>query len=26
MMFGDVGCMYFMIDKRGNVTWESDCY
>jgi hypothetical protein len=26
MMFGDVGCMYFMIDKRGNVTWASDCY
>ncbi len=26
MMFGDVGCMYFLIDKRGNVTWTSDCY
>lgn len=26
MMFGDVGCMYFMIDKRGTVTWASDCY
>ncbi len=26
MMFGDVGCIYFMIDTRGNVTWASDCY
>jgi hypothetical protein len=26
MMFGDVGCMYFMIDAKGNITWASDCY
>lgn len=26
MMFGDGGCMYFMIDEKGNVTWASDCY
>lgn len=26
MMFYDVGCMYFMIDDLGKVTWTSDCY
>jgi hypothetical protein len=26
MMFGDVGCLYFMISKRGKVSWASDCY
>ncbi len=26
MMFGDVGGMCFLIDKRGNVTWAWDCY
>ena len=26
MMFGDVGCMYFLIDKNGDVTWTWDCY
>lgn len=26
MMFGDVGCMYFMIDPHGNISWASDCY
>ena len=25
MMFGDVGCMYFMIDAKGNVSWASAC-
>jgi hypothetical protein len=26
MMFADVGCMYFMIDTNGNVTWSWDSY
>ena len=26
LMFADVGCMYFMIDKQGTVTWAWDCY
>ena len=26
MMFADVGCMYFLIDKQGKVTWTWDCY
>jgi hypothetical protein len=26
MMFADVGCMYFLIDKNGNVTWTWDSY
>ncbi|MCC5876153.1 MAG: DUF1963 domain-containing protein [Candidatus Sumerlaeia bacterium] len=26
MMFADVGCMYFMIDKKGNITWDWDSY
>ncbi|WP_197528793.1 DUF1963 domain-containing protein [Aeoliella mucimassa] len=26
MMFGDVGCMYFMIDEQGRVSWDWDCY
>jgi hypothetical protein len=26
MMFDDAGCLYFMIDARGEVTWASDCY
>lgn len=26
MMFGDVGCMYFLIDEFGEVYWECDCY
>ncbi len=26
MMFADVGCMYFLIDKQGKVTWTMDCY
>ena len=26
MLFGDDGCMYFMIDENGKVTWVSDCY
>jgi hypothetical protein len=26
MMFGDTGCMYFMIDGQGQVTWTWDCY
>jgi hypothetical protein len=23
---GDDGCIYFLIDSAGNVTWLSDCY
>lgn len=26
MMFADVGCIYFLIDKTGNVTWTWDSY
>lgn len=26
MMFGDVGCMYFLIDDDGNVSWSMACY
>jgi hypothetical protein len=26
MTFGDVGCMYFLIDEEGNVRWTADCY
>jgi hypothetical protein len=26
MMFADVGCMYFMIDKKGTVTWSWDSH
>ena len=26
MMLGDEGCMYFMIDAQGKVTWDMDCY
>ena len=26
MMFADVGCMYFLIDKQGRVTWTWDSY
>ncbi len=26
MILGDAGCMYFMIDRDGNVTWTADCY
>jgi len=26
MMFADVGCMYFLIDKNGNVSWTWDSY
>lgn len=26
MMFADVGCMYFLIDRKGNVTWTWDSY
>lgn len=26
MMFADVGCIYFLIDKRGNVSWTWDSY
>jgi hypothetical protein len=26
IMFGDVGCMYFLIDRSGKVRWQSDCY
>lgn len=26
MMFGDVGCMYFLIDNRGKVSFTWDCY
>ena len=26
MMFGDVGCMYFLIDENGNVTCPADSY
>ncbi len=26
MMFADVGCMYFLIDRQGKVTWTWDSY
>jgi len=26
MMFADVGCMYFLIDATGKVTWTWDSY
>jgi hypothetical protein len=26
LMFGDVGCLYFLIDRHGKVRWEFDCY
>ncbi|TVP93898.1 MAG: DUF1963 domain-containing protein [Planctomycetaceae bacterium] len=26
MMFADVGCIYFLIDKNGNVSWTWDSY
>jgi hypothetical protein len=26
MMFADVGCMYFLIDQHGNVSWTWDSY
>lgn len=26
MMFGDVGCFYFLLDEEGEVRWEFDCY
>lgn len=26
MMFADTGCMYFLIDDKGTVTWTWDCY
>jgi hypothetical protein len=25
-LFGDVGCLYFLIDKKGRVRWTMDCY
>jgi Domain of unknown function (DUF1963) len=25
-VFGDVGCLYFLIDKKGRVRWTMDCY
>jgi uncharacterized protein YwqG len=26
IMFGDVGCIYLLIDAKGKVTWAWDCY
>lgn len=26
MMFHDVGCMFFMIDGKGRITWDGACY
>ena len=25
-LFGDVGCLYFLIDNGGGVRWTMDCY
>lgn len=26
IMFGDVGCMYFLMNAKGRIRWECDCY
>ncbi|MBL8901176.1 MAG: DUF1963 domain-containing protein [Planctomycetes bacterium] len=26
MMFGDVGCLYVLIDAQGRLSWAADCY